>query len=115
LRRFAGSPLSEDLTALMTHRKPLVPAEQNSENHKKNCKLPRSQNGAKPVRSKYSNVLKPRVMALPAPTALGTRYAPILDRVRCASQQGRNAPAQLPLTPALFHILLTLADKDRHG
>jgi hypothetical protein len=32
-----------------------------------------------------------------------------------AFQQGRNAPAQLPLIPALFHILLTLADKYRHG
>jgi hypothetical protein len=33
------------------------------------------------VWSKYSNLLKPRVMALPLPTAFRRRYAPILDLV----------------------------------
>jgi DNA-binding PadR family transcriptional regulator len=29
--------------------------------------------------------------------------------------QGRNSEAWLPLTPAVFHILLALADGERHG
>jgi DNA-binding PadR family transcriptional regulator len=35
--------------------------------------------------------------------------------MRRASTYSANAESQLPLTPAVFHILLALADQDRHG
>jgi DNA-binding PadR family transcriptional regulator len=31
------------------------------------------------------------------------------------AQTGRNPDTLLPLTPAVFHILLALSDKERHG
>jgi DNA-binding PadR family transcriptional regulator len=39
----------------------------------------------------------------------------MLDTVRGDTVAKEKPEAWLPLTPAMFHILLALADKDRHG